>query len=145
MAASDGSLVLARTVPGYETPPAAPFSKALLIGDEIVISGLTARAADGTLRGGHNAGEQAVAILRELVAMVEAAGGHVGNIYKLVIYLTDMNARAELNRARAAVLVPPYPCSTMVGIKELVSPDLLVEIDAFANLRVDLRELARPV
>ncbi len=143
MAGSDEGIAVRKLEgPGFDTPAGAPFSKALVVGDEIVISGVTARGSDGVTRGGDDMGAQATAILEEIVRTVEAAGGHVGNIYKIIIYVTDMSRRAAVNEARARVLVAPYPASTMVEVKGLVAPDLLVEIDAFANLRVDLRALA---
>ena len=56
--------------------------------------------------------------------------------------LTDIARKDEVNAARAAFFKPAYPCSTLIEVKGLVFPDLLVEIDAFANLAADLRAAA---
>ena len=121
------------------TPPITPFvtwSPSLKVGNEIVLSGVTARGREGT-EGGASMEGQTLAVLRRIAALVEAAGGGVQNVYKLVIYVTDIAAKDEVNRARAAFFKGAFPCSTLVEVKGLVFPDLKIEIDAFANLTVD--------
>lgn len=125
--------------PGLAAPPNATWSNGLVIGDEVVLSGVTARGADGRPVGGDSVKEQMLAILECIKQLLEAAGGSERNIYKLVIYLTDMARKDEVNAARAAFFRPTYPCSTLVGASALVYPDLLVEVDAFANLQLDLQ------
>jgi 2-iminobutanoate/2-iminopropanoate deaminase len=125
------------TNPAASEPPKATWSNCLVIGNEIVLSGVTARGKDGAAAGGASIEQQTLAILRRIVELVEAAGGGVQNIYKLVIYVTDIVRKDEVNAARAAFFTGIYPCSTLVEVKGLVFPDLLVEIDAFANFSVD--------
>jgi len=115
---------------------AITWSNSLRVGDEIVLSGVTARDRNGT-RGGPSMEQQTLAVLRRIAELVETAGGGVQNIYKLVVYITDIARKDEVNAARAAFFRGIYPCSTLVEVKGLVFPDLLVEIDAFANLTVD--------
>jgi len=81
-------------------------------------------------------------ILNKIRALVEAAGGTVENIYKLVIYVTDIKDKDEVGRARKEFFQVPYPCSTLVGVNALVFPSLTVEIDAFASLDYALRASA---
>jgi 2-iminobutanoate/2-iminopropanoate deaminase len=118
-------------------PPKAAWSNCLVVGSEIVLSGVTACGKEGTAIGGDSIEKQALAILRRIVELVEAAGGGVQNIYKLVIYVTDIARKDEVNSARAAFFKGIFPCSTLVEVKGLVFPNLLVEIDAFANFTVD--------
>ena len=124
--------------PSAPEAPGATWSNALLIGDEIAISGVTARGADGRPMGGDSMRDQTLAIFERIDALVTAAGGGRGSIYKLVIYVTDIARKDEVNAARRAFFSPAFPCSTLVEVKGLVFPDLLVEVDAFANRRVDL-------
>ena len=116
--------------------PAITWSPALKVGNEIVLSGVTARGKNGT-EGGASMEQQTLAVLDRIAGLVEGAGGGVQNVYKLVIYVTDIARRDEVNTARAAFFKGVFPCSTLVEVKGLVFPDLLVEIDAFANLTVD--------
>ena len=77
-------------------------------------------------------------VLGKLLALVEQAGGNVHNIYKLVVYVTDIADKDEVGRARRDFFKAPYPCSTLVAVKALVFPELRVEIDGWARLDVDL-------
>jgi 2-iminobutanoate/2-iminopropanoate deaminase len=113
-----------------------PWSNSLRVGDEIVLSGVTARGKDGT-EGGGSVKAQTLAVLRRIEELVGAEGGGVHNVYKLVIYVTDIARKDEVNAARASFFKGVFPCSTLVEVKGLVFPDLLVEIDAFANVTVD--------
>ncbi len=117
--------------------PAIIWSPSLKVGNEIVLSGVTARGKDGSTAGGASMEQQTLAVLRRIVELIEQAGGGVQNIYKLVIYITDIARKDDVNRARAGFFRGVFPCSTLVEVKGLVFPDLLVEIDAFANLTVD--------
>ena len=126
--------------PDVPEPPGASWSNGLVIGREIVLSGVTARGPDGKAIGGDSMEGQTRACLDKIFAQVRAAGGHPGNIYRLVIYVTDIARKDEVNAARKAAFRPTYPVSTLVEISGLVFPDLLVEIDAFANLDLSLQQ-----
>ena len=120
-------------VPGADEPPGATWSNALRIGPEIVMSGATAHPAAGL-----DTYAQTMRVLTKLLAAVEAAGGGIRNVYKLVIYVTDIADKDAIGRARRDFFEPPFPCSTLVEVKGLVHPELKVEIDAWARLDVDL-------
>ncbi|HEX2547141.1 MAG TPA: RidA family protein [Ramlibacter sp.] len=122
--------------------PTATWTNALRIGDEIVMSGMTAHPATRQAQEPMGAYAQTLEVLRKLVAYVEAAGGSRHNLYKLVIYLTDIADKDEVGRARRDFFQAPYPCSTLVEVKGLVFPELKVEIDAWARLDVDLSRCA---
>lgn len=124
-------------------PPTATWSNCLVVGNEIALSGMTAHpAARERVLGAY---EQTLVVLGKIRALVEAAGGGVENIYKLVIYVTDMADKDEVGRARRDFFQAPYPCSTLVAVSGLVFPELKVEIDAFARLDIDLRDLRTAV
>ncbi len=128
--------VRSATVP---EPPQASWSNCLVIGREVVFSGVTARGPGGVTEGGDRLEGQTEAILRKIDAQLEAAGGHRGNLYKLVIYVTDISRKDEVNAVRQRWFQDLYPCSTLLEVSGFVFPELLVEIDAFANLDVNLQ------
>lgn len=128
------------SVPGMAEPRGASWSNCLRIGQEVVVSGITARDGVGSIAGGESMGGQAQAIFAKLDAMLKAAGGGLHNVYKLVIYVTDMARKDEANAARKAAFSGIYPCSTLVEVSGFAFTGLLIEIDAFANLGVDLRQ-----
>jgi enamine deaminase RidA (YjgF/YER057c/UK114 family) len=124
--------------PGLTEPPGASWTNCMVIGQEVVLSGVTARGSDGKPIGGADAGQQAKAVFDRIAAQLKAAGGDLCNVYKLVIYVTDMRFKDDVNAMRAAAFQPLYPASTFVAVNGFAFPDLLVEIDAFANLTVNL-------
>jgi len=131
--------VVARAVPDL---PTASWTNGWRIGDEIVLSGMTAHPAS---RDAAAAGqpldtyEQTLQVLGKIAALVEAAGGHRHNITKTVVYVTDIADKDAVGHARRAFFGDVFPCSTLVAVSALVFPELKVEIDAGARLDVDLR------
>jgi enamine deaminase RidA (YjgF/YER057c/UK114 family) len=116
----------------------ATWSNCLVMGNEVVFSGMTANpesTADAPL----DTFEQTLIVLGKIRTLLEAAGGGVQNLYKLVIYVTNIQDKDEVGRARREFFQAPYPCSTLVEVRGLVFAGLTVEIDAFARLDVDLR------
>ncbi|EIK97415.1 hypothetical protein PMM47T1_06511 [Pseudomonas sp. M47T1] len=122
----------------------ASWSNALLIGNEVVMSGMTGHPAT---RIAAQAGEplgayaQTLLVLNKVLALVEAAGGHIGNIYRLTLYVTAIADKDEVGRARRDFFkdFAHFPTSTLVEASALVFPELVVEIEAGARLDVDLR------
>lgn len=129
--------------PEVPEPPGASWSNCLRIGRELVFSGITAAGRDGP-RGGDSLEAQTRACFDKLFAQLDAAGGHPGNVYKLVIYVTDIARKDEVNAARAAMFRPTYPASTFLGVSGFVFPGLLVEVDAWANLDISLHQQDGP-
>jgi len=112
------------------------------IGDEIVLSGMTAHPAtrDAAAVGAPlDTYEQTLQVLGKIAALIEAAGGHKHNITKTVVYVTNIADKDAVGRARRAFFGDVFPCSTLVAVSALVFPELTVEIDAWARLDVDLR------
>jgi 2-iminobutanoate/2-iminopropanoate deaminase len=127
--------------------PTQTWSSGWRIGNEVVLSGMTAHpatqaaAAQGAPLGAY---EQAMLVLGKLEALVQAAGGHRHNIVKTVVYVTDMADKEAIGRARKDFFQGHFPCSTLVAVSGLVFPELRVEIDAWARLDVDLRQAVEP-
>ncbi|WP_175942892.1 RidA family protein [Caballeronia sp. BCC1704] len=120
--------------------PHATWSNALVIGNEIVMSGMTAHPA-----GQLSTYDQTMRVLEKIRALVETAGGDIGCITKLVVYVTDIADKTEVGRARQAFFDEHvqaggvYPCSTLVEVSGLVFPELRVEIEACARLDIARR------
>jgi 2-iminobutanoate/2-iminopropanoate deaminase len=124
--------------PAAPEPPPGLFSNCIVVGDTIYISGQHAGTPNGAV-GGDSMLEQAREAFRRVLALIMAAGGTSDDVVKLTVYLCDMSRRAELSTARREVFAEPFPCSTLVGVSSLASPDLLVEIDAVAVIGTDGR------
>jgi 2-iminobutanoate/2-iminopropanoate deaminase len=113
--------------------PTGPFSPAILAtGTRILsISGQIGDGPDGTIVDG-DAGEQARQALRNLDALLTAAGAQRSDVVKFTIFLTDIPDRAAVAAARAEFFGDHKPAATLVGVADLVLPELKVEIEATA-------------
>ena len=122
------------TSPHVAEPPPERWSNCLVVGDICYIAGMTSRANDGKTIQGANAYEQAQVIFSKIKHMVEAAGGNMADVVKIVIYCTSIRDNTEVWRARREFFSGDFPVSTLVGVKELGTPDTLVEIEAIAHI-----------
>lgn len=113
-------------------PPAARFSNALLLGDRLVLSGMHAGDGQGGVLGDGSPHAQARVTFEKIQALVEAAGGAMDDVVLLRVYLTRIDDKADVGRARADVFTEPYPCSTLLQVSGLVDHGLVVEIEAEA-------------
>lgn len=117
-------------------PPGASWSNCLVVGDDIILSGVTAYPARDQDGGVLSTEAQVERILQRIEAMVSAAGGDLDHVLKLVVYLTDIRDKTIVGEVRKRWFKEPFPASTLVGVNALVFPELTVEIDATAKLGV---------
>ena len=123
------------THPNVGEPPADTWSNCLIVDRHVYIAGLTARGQDfdGAIHD-NDAYTQAVTIFTKIKHLMEAAGGTMDDVVKVLIYLTDINDRDEVWRARREFFCGNYPVSTLIEISKLVRPELCVEIEAVGYL-----------
>ena len=131
---------------GLSEPGHASWSNALLLGNELVMSGMTAHPTSrhaAEQQQPLDAYAQTLVVLNKIKVLVEAAGGHIGNLYRLTVYVTDITDKDAVGRARRDFFAgqTTFPTSTLVAVSGLVFPELCVEIEASARLDVDLRTL----
>ena len=116
---------------GVEEPPRPNrFSNARIVGDQIFVSGMHAGDGQGGILGDGSTYDQARQALTKVQRLVEAAGATMDDIVVLRVYLTDIDEKAEVGRARAEFFTGDFPCSTLVEVAALVDPRLSVEIEA---------------
>ena len=118
--------------PHVGEPPPGRWSNALRVGDMLFISGMVSRAADGTTIEGTNEYEQARIIFGKIRHLVEAAGGAISDVVKVTIYVVNIKNNTEVWRARQEFFTGDFPCSTLVEVRNLATPEILVEIEAVA-------------
>jgi len=127
-------------VPGMAEPAQATWSNCLVLGNEVVISGVTANPAVDDAGHALSTEQQGRRIFERIDACMRAAGGSRANIYKLVVYLTDMADKGVVSGLRAEFFGPTYPCSTLVQVSAFAFPGLTMEVDAFARLDCDVSQ-----
>ena len=107
-------------------PEGNNFCNALKLGNQLFMSGMTASDSTG------DAYAQSLSCLEKIQALVDAAGGKIADVVKITVFLTNIEYRTEFSRARAEFFPGRKPCSTLVGIKALARPGLVVEVEALA-------------
>jgi reactive intermediate/imine deaminase len=100
----------------------------------LFISGMTARDKDGNIVGKGDMKAQTRQVLENIKAVLEKAGASFDQIVKVTVFITDMSRFKEIHEVRAQYFKKDFPASTMVQVKGLVSPDMLIEIEAIAVL-----------
>ena len=109
------------------------WSNCLVIGNQVFIAGMTSRTGTEVV-GGASMYDQARAIFTKIQHLMEAAGGRMDDIVKVVIYVMDIKRREEVWKARQEVFSGDFPVSTLVEVRALAAPELLVEIEAIGIL-----------
>ena len=118
--------------PHVAEPPPGRWSNALRVGDMLYISGTVSRAPDEVAIQGNNEYDQARIIFGKIRHLVEAAGGTMADVVKVTIYVVNIKQNAEVWRARQEFFTGDFPCSTLVEVRSLATPEILVEIEAIA-------------
>jgi len=115
--------------------PNGHFSQAAAIdarGRLLFISGMTARARDGSITGIGNIEAQTRQVCENLKAAVEAGGGTLRDICRVDVYVRNIEHFNVIHKVRAEYFEAPLPASTMVEVAKMVSPEYLIEISAIA-------------
>ena len=103
-------------------PPPNTFSNCLVVDGQVFMAGQCSM--------GENAYEQSKSILQNIKHLMEAAGGSMADVVKFNVYLTDINDRDQVMKARSEFFKGDFPASTLVEVSQLVYPPLVVEIEA---------------
>ena len=119
--------------PQVPEPPPQTWSNCLAVGNQVFIAGMTARTG-AVVVGGDSMYEQSKAVFAKIKHLMEAAGGRMDDIVKVLIFVTDIKRREEVWKARREVFSGDFPVSTLVEARALAAPELLVEVEAVAVL-----------
>ena len=119
--------------PAVPEPPPQTWSNTLVVGNQVFVAGMTARSGSEVV-GGDSMYGQARAIFEKIRLLMEAAGGKMDDIVKVVIFVTDIKRREEVWKARREAFTGDFPVSTLVEVRALAAPELLVEVEAIAVL-----------
>lgn len=114
--------------------PIGPYSHAVRAGHQVFVSG-TPGVDPGTGQlSGPGAYEQTVQAIRNVLALVQAAGATERDIAHVQVNLVNVADFAEMNRAYAEHFTQPYPARTVIGITALPKPGARLTLNAVAVL-----------
>jgi enamine deaminase RidA (YjgF/YER057c/UK114 family) len=129
----EASLERARYASGTPWEPRVGYSRAVRVGPHVYVSGTTATAPDGSIVGRNDAYRQTVQTLDNIERALVALGSSREAIVRLRLFTTDMGRFEEIARALAERFPPVRPAMTLVEVRALIDPAMLIEIEADAD------------
>ncbi|MFK7953244.1 MAG: RidA family protein [Ekhidna sp.] len=108
------------------------YCRAVRVGNIIEVSG-TAPVRDGTTVG-DNAYEQTKVCLEIIKEAIEEAGGKIEDVVRTRMFVTDISQWVAIGKAHGEVFESIKPATSMVEVKALIDPEMLIEIEATAIL-----------
>lgn len=109
------------------------YSRAVRVGNVIEVAGTTAVDEKGKVIGG-NAAEQTSFIFSKIEKALAAAGATLNDVVRTRMFVTNIADWEAIGRVHGHYFKDIKPAATMVEVKSLISPDLLVEIEVTAIL-----------